>query len=58
MLGIIPVVTREGSIAGCRSPKDFRRPFNIATRSFLNNRLRVCEGKIYSIVDWLEYIST
>jgi hypothetical protein len=27
---------------GCRSPKGFQRPFNLATRSFLNSRLRMC----------------
>ncbi len=26
---------------GCRSPKGFRRPFNVVTRSFLKYRLRV-----------------
>ncbi len=35
------MVAREG-IAGCRSPKSFRRPFNVVTRSFLKYRLRVC----------------
>ncbi len=40
-LSRIQVAAREG-IAGYRSPKSLRRPFNVATRLFLNNRLRVC----------------
>jgi hypothetical protein len=45
-LGLQPAeCAREGiRVAGChcRSPKGFRRPFNVATRSFLKYRLRVC----------------
>jgi hypothetical protein len=29
------------AFAGCRSPKGFRRPFNVVTRSFLKYRLLV-----------------
>ncbi len=35
------MVAREPEgIAGCRSPKGFRRPFNVVTRSFLKYSVR------------------
>jgi hypothetical protein len=37
----------SGGIAdGRRSPKSFRRPCNVVTRSFLKYRLLVCDGSV------------